>query len=315
MIDVDFMASKTTSKRTVQRKSGPYKKAPRKRKSLTRRGFQANLPQLAREELARLRMPGLSIPNRTWFNWSGRHWSKLASMGMMVFALTGLLWVHMDYRWFVYADSVEFTNLSYLTVDELYPATELEGWSVFWVLPEQVREQLLAHPYVADVDVRVRLPNKVTIEVDEERPTAIWMTDIGPMWVLPDGSALKVRTAPDQPIEAQLLDEDGRRLPTIVDVQQAAVSVRAKDLAMDPDVLESALVLMEELPELDIVRYNKGIGLNFALPNSDYWIYWGDGLDLESKLENLTLSRELLDSGQLVGQIVDVRFRDHPIIR
>lgn len=233
----------------------------------------------------------------------------------MVLALTGVLWVHMDYRWFVYADTVEFENLSYLTEAELYPATELEGWSIFWVKPGQVRKLLLAHPYVADVDVNVRLPNNVTIDVVEERPTAIWMTDVGPMWVLPDGSALAVRTEPDQPLEAQLLDEDGRMLPTIVDVQQAAVSVRAKHLAVDQDVLESALALMKEMPELDSVRYNKGVGLNFALPNSDYWIYWGDGLDLESKRENLTLSRELLDSGQLAGQIVDVRFRDHPIIR
>jgi hypothetical protein len=234
---------------------------------------------------------------------------------LMAFALTTVLWAHMDLRWFVYADSVEFENLSYLTAEELYPATELEGWSIFWVLPEQVSELLLAHPYVADVDVRVRLPNKVTIDVAEEKPTAIWMTDAGPMWVLSDGSALEVRTVPDQPIETQLLDEDGRMLPTIVDVQQAAVSVRAKHLAVDLDVLDSALVLMEEMPELESVRYNKGIGLNFALPDTDYWIYWGDGLDLEGKLENLTLSRELLDSGELAGQIVDVRFREHPIIR
>jgi len=310
------MASKTKSRRTAQRKANPYRKAPRKRKSLKRRrGFQSNLPQLAMEELGKLQMPRLGKPKLTWLNWSGLHWSKFVSMVLIAFALTAILWVYLDYRWFVYADSVEFENLSYLTAEELYPATELEGLSVFWISPEQVSEVLQVHPYVADVDVRVDLPNKVTIDVAEEKPTAIWITDVGPMWVLSDGTALEVRTAPDRPIETQLLDEDGRLLPTIVDVQQAAVSVRSKHLAVDLDVLDSALTLMEEIPELESVRYNKGIGLNFALPGTDYWIYWGDGLDLESKLENLALSRKLLDSGELEGQIVDVRFKDHPIIR
>jgi hypothetical protein len=267
------------------------------------------------EELGKLKMPRLEMPKLTWLVWSGRHWSKFVSTMLMALALSGVLWMHWDYRWFVYADSVEFDGLSYLTAEELYPATELEGLSIFWVLPEQVSEYLLAHPYVASVDVRVRLPNRVTIDVAEEQPTAVWMTDTGPMWVLSDGSALEIRPEPDQPIEAQLLNEDGRLLPTIIDIQRAAISVRDKHLAMDPAVLESALILMEEMPELERVRYNKGIGLNFALPNSNYWIYWGDGLDLQDKLENLALTRALLDSGELDGQIVDLRFREHPIVR
>ncbi len=310
------MASKTSSKRTAQRKAGPYRKAPHQRRSLRRRrGFQSNLPQLMTEELGKLKMPRLEMPKLTWLTWSGRHWSKFVSMMLMALVLAGVLWINMDYRWFVYADTVEFENLSYLTAEELYTATELEGLSIFWVLPEQVSEYLLAHPYVANVGIRVRLPDRITIDVDEEQPAAVWMTGAGPMWVLSDGSALEIRTEPGQPIEAQLLDEDGRLLPTIVDTQMAAVSVRSKHLAMDRDVLESALVLMEEMPELERVRYNKGIGLNFALPDTDYWIYWGDGQDLESKLENLTLTGQLLDSGELSGQIVDVRFRGHPIVR
>ena len=310
------MTSKTTSRRTAQRKADPYRKAPRKRKSLKRRrAFHSNLPQLAREELVKLRMPHFSRPRRSWFNWSGRHGSKLVSVLLMVLAVAGVLWVHMDYHWFVYADTVDFEHLSYLTPEELYPAAELEGMSVFWIVPDEVGEQIAAHPYVADVDVRVSLPNRVTIDVAEQKPIAVWMTADGPLWVLSDGSALEVRTASDRPLEAQLLDEDGQMLPTIVDIQQAAVSVKAKHLALDPDVLDSALALMSEMPGLTSVRYNQGVGLNFALPNTDYWVYWGDGHDLSQKLENLALSRRLLDSGEYDGQIVDVRYKDHPIIR
>ena len=68
------------------------------------------------------------------------------------------------------------------------------------------------------------------------------------------------------------------------------------------------------MPGLESVRYNQGVGLNFALPAGDYWVYWGDGRDLETKMENLALSLNLLESGERSGQVVDVRFIEHPII-
>lgn len=266
------------------------------------------------ERLSTLRLPPLSAPSVDWLHWTGWHWSKIAGFAVACLALAGIFWLHMDTHWFVYADTVAFEEISYLTPEELYPADELEGWSIFWLRPEKIRQQIVAHPYVADADVRIHLPNRVEIGVSEERPSAIWMTDTGPMWVLENGSALATRGTPNQPIEAQLLDDEGRPLPTIVDVQRGAVSVKTEHLAIDPDVLESALTLIEEMPGLESVRYNQGVGLNFALPTGDYWVYWGDGRDLETKMENLALSLNLLESGERSGQVVDVRFIEHPII-
>lgn len=250
-----------------------------------------------------------------WLQWSGWHWSKATGLLVACLALVGIVWVHSDYHWFVYADTVAFERLSYLTPEELFPAEQLEGWSIFWIEPEQIREEVLANPYVAEADVSVHLPNQVTIEVAEAEPTAIWVTEAGPMWVLADGSALEIRTSPDRPIETQLLDAAGQPLPTIVDVQRGASSVRSTHLAVDPAVLKSALTLIEKLPGLSSVRYNQGVGMNFALPGTDYWVYWGNGSNLARKLENLDLSLGLLESGEISGQVVDVRFVEHPIIR
>ena len=312
------MARSTATRRPPPKQKKPYRKAPRRRQSKQRqRRFASLLPssQQAVERLSTLRLPPLSAPSIDWLHWSGWYWSKIAGLAVACLALAGILWLHMDTHWFVYADTVEFESISYLTPEELYPAEELEGWSIFWLKPETIREQIVDHPYVADAGVRIHLPNRVAIDVTEEKPTAIWMTDSGPMWVLADGSALAIRTSPNQPIEMQLLDDDGRPLPTIVDVQRGAVSVQAEHLAVDPDVLESALALMAEMPGLESVRYNQGVGLNFALPDGDYWVYWGDGRDLETKMENLALSLGLLESGERSGQVIDVRFVEHPIIR
>lgn len=311
------MARRTAARRSKANQRRPYRKAPRQRRRAKRRRFQSLLPtsQQAVERLSALRLPPLSAPSIDWLHWSGWYWNKVVGFAVTCLALAGIFWLHMDTHWFVYADTVEFEAISYLTPEELYPEAELEGWSVFWLRSEKIRELIVAHPYVSDADVRIHLPNRVEIDVHEEQPSAIWMTDTGPMWVLDDGAALEIRTSPNQPIEAQLLDAEGEPLPTIVDVQRGAVSVQTEHLAVDTNVLESALTLIAEMSGLESVRYNHGIGLNFALPGTDYWVYWGDGRGLETKMENLALILSLLESGEAAGQVLDVRYVDHPIIR
>jgi cell division protein FtsQ len=105
-------------------------------------------------------------------------------------------------------------------------------------------------------------------------------------------------------------------LPQIIDSLQEAHVIGAGPPAIDPQVLTSALALVEAMPELDgIVRYTESIGLNFPLPDPAVWVYWGDGFDMESKLENLAVSRDLIRNAEEPAQILDVRFVDRPYIR
>jgi hypothetical protein len=56
------------------------------------------------------------------------------------------------------------------------------------------------------------------------------------------------------------------------------------------------------------------VGLNFPLPEPAVWVYWGDGFDLENKLENLTVARDMLRKDEEPAQIVDVRIIDRPYV-
>jgi hypothetical protein len=85
---------------------------------------------------------------------------------------------------------------------------------------------------------------------------------------------------------------------------------------MDPQVLKSALTLMVAMPELGgTVRYNESVGLNFPLPEPAVWVYWGDGFELEAKMDNLAVAREMLRNAEEAAQIVDVRLIDRPYVR
>ncbi|MEZ4610183.1 MAG: hypothetical protein R2838_08050 [Caldilineaceae bacterium] len=58
-----------------------------------------------------------------------------------------------------------------------------------------------------------------------------------------------------------------------------------------------------------------GIGLNFGLPDSPYWIYWGDGAEMDDKLVRLAMAQRMLEDGELSGQVIDLRFRDRLVVR
>ena len=244
---------------------------------------------------------------------SGWHWSKLASGLLLIAAAAGIFWLHWDARWFVTPDTVAFDNTGYLDKGELYPTLEVEDWSIFWLQPDVLRDQALTHPYVTDAEVRIALPNQVRIEIEEAAPTALWVTQEGTFWLLEDGSALAMRIRPGLGAESALLDADGRALPEIVDVNRDAQTPGRS--AIDPEVMRSALALLETFPDLAQIRYNRGAGLNFALPDNGLYVYWGDGYDKETKLKNLAAAQQLLRSGESAGTIIDVRYPERPFIQ
>ncbi len=71
---------------------------------------------------------------------------------------------------------------------------------------------------------------------------------------------------------------------------------------------------MSRLPGVAPLRYNQQVGLNFRLPDKPYWVYWGDGADVERKLENLAAGEALLTEGAVEGQVIDVRY-ERPYVK
>jgi cell division protein FtsQ len=261
---------------------------------------------------ARLNLPArlASVPAIDLAIGSGWQRSKLASGAIATLALALMVFIHVQDIWFVYHEDVAFSPLRYLDRESLYQTAGVEGWNVFWLEPEEVRARLLAQPFVADALVRLALPGRVEIEVLERSPVAVWVTGQGDFWLTQGGAALPVRAGGPSP----------GHLPHIVDSLMDARSVEgsgdAHAPAMDPTVLESALALVQTMPELrDQVRYNRGIGLNFPMPGNTGWVYWGDGTEIETKLTNLAAARKVMAEDEPSAQIIDVRFANRPYVR
>ena len=232
--------------------------------------------------------------------------SRLLWIVLVVLVMAGGLtaWVALDERWYVYHEDVHFNGLGYLGAEELWSATAIDGWQIFWVDGEAVRQRLLENPYVADAQVHIAAPlTKVTVDITEVRPVALWETDAGIRWLRDDGLALEPR-GQTPPGLLQIYDPPA----------EATLPGAEPGAAIDPAVLASAQALANRLPGVTPLRYNALVGLNFRLPDQPYWVYWGDGEDVEKKLANLAAAETLLKSGEAEGAVIDVRF-ERPYIK
>lgn len=296
--------------RSSSQAGGATRRARRKR-GMTRRmrrfeGVLAQMPVVQinwADTLRGVQAPDAMLPT-PW------HFSKALSLLLLLAALASISALHMQDPWFVYEEDVQFTDLVRLDRTELYPLLNVEGLNIFWVDPRGLRRTLSEQSWVDDARIDVSLPAGVTVHVQETQPVAVWQTNSGVYWVAQNGFARPV--AED---EEALVKAAG--LPMIVDSLQEARVVRAEGpLTMDPNILDSALALMQALPELDgAVRYNRSVGLNFPLSDPSVWVYWGDGFDLDLKLGNFDVLRNLVRKGEDPAQILDVRFVKRPYIR
>lgn len=237
-----------------------------------------------------------------------RQWLPRLSVSLVVGVLLLMLvvgaavYIHVDERWYVYRENVQITGLTYLEAEAIYAASEIESWHILWLRPATIRQRLLMMPFVQDATVRIALPGQVSLHIVEAEPVALWQTNEGPLWIMPDGRARPVS------------DERFSELPNLIDPQRSAQDVTHPDeLFLHPAVLQSAQALWQRLPDLEQLRFNAEIGLNFNLPGTQVWVYWGDGNNFATKLANLEAAQQLITTGEAFPSRIDLRF-DRPYL-
>ena len=207
----------------------------------------------------RLELPGFS----------GFRLAKIISLALLVGVITLFTWFADNDSFFVYQENVDFSGTTVLDAQELYPLTDVEAWSILWLEPSLIRQQVLKHPYVADASVAIQWPARVSVAIVEVTPIAIWSTEGADYWLLADGRALPVRAEGITPTLR------------LVDPQREA-RVPGRTDRVSPELLAAAFHLQEKLG-LDEFWYNSSTGLNFSLPATKTWVYWGDGSEFEAK--------------------------------
>lgn len=221
----------------------------------------------------------------------------LLALALLLALAVAIAYLHNDARWFVYRESVQINGLTYLNAEEIYAASGVDSWHALWLRAPVIRERLRALPFVEDAHVSISFPNKVTLDIVEAQPVALWVTNDQTYWLMPDGAAL--------PMSNEQFDQ----LPPLIDPQGDARLVgNAGRLALNPLVLGAARALWQRLPEIGQLRFNHDYGLNFQLPGTLTWVYWGDGANVDSKFAQLEAIKQLIAAGETRAQIIDLRY-------
>lgn len=222
--------------------------------------------------------------------------SRLAAALLLLFAAWVIYAVFNSSNFYVYGINVQ-GNVR-VTDEEVYSISGLEGLSVFWVNPAAVARQVETLSHVKSADVKVRLPARVTITLQERTPVILWQTGDAQWWVDTEGVIL--------PPRADLSD-----VLTIIDADAQPLSSGER---LDPAIIQTAQSLRQLLPELPEMNYSRTTGISFT--TGEGWpVYLGDGQDMDAKLTILVNLRKDLMARGITPEFVDVRFIERPFYR
>ncbi len=222
--------------------------------------------------------------------------SRLVAALLLAFAVWVIYAIFNSSNFYVYG--IEVQGNTTVTTEEVYSTSGLEGLSVFWVDPAAVARRVETLSNVRLAHVKVRLPARVIITVEERTPVILWQTGDARWWVDAEGVIFPPRA-------------DLSNALTIIDTDAQPVSPGE---ALDPSIIETAQSLRRLLPELPVMNYSRATGISFT--TGEGWpVYLGDGHDMDAKLTILVNLRKDLMARGVTPKFIDVRFVERPFYK
>jgi cell division protein FtsQ len=224
----------------------------------------------------------------------------------------------------------EVQGIQRLTFSDIEAVLGLQGTKIIEFNAAQAKEKLAAaFPELQDIQVRVGLPAKVTIQVNERTPVVSWNTADGSYWIDAEGTILPPRGEVETlvqvstnglpallnpaPLEAAAADSDAaRQIPVTAGV--SPVTVWGQNI--DPKIIASLLDLQARIPPESSLVYDTINGLGWKDPRGwDVFI----GKDLSNFEEKMNMYEYIIVhlelQGKLPTQMVSVEYVNAPFYK
>ena len=255
--------------------------------------------------IGRLRVDSATVRGSGWIS------VKLISL-LAIGLIIGIFYVLLSFdNFYIYKAQVSGTTL--YSSEEIYDATGTKGLNVFWVKPKAVAQNIVDNlPYVIKAQVRVSLPDRLSIDVVERQPKFLWETASGVAWVDEKGLALPPHG------EKSLLS-----VVKLVDLQHMALGVVSQNeperigsggipvVEMDRNILDALTTLQNSFLAVKTYYLDPQNGLNFYTPDGINVILGNTG-DWQHKVDLLKAIQSKLQKRP--GQI-DLRVAERPVVR
>jgi hypothetical protein len=172
----------------------------------------------------------------------------------------------------------QVAGLQLLTPEEVNAALEISGEPAFLLIPSELeRRLLLAFPELVAADVKISLPNTVSVQVVERRPIIRWEQGDGYTWVSDDGVAF--RPHGDAPGLISVIASDPPPMEGVAPPESLAPTP-----FLSPEFVQTLKGLAGHVPPGESIRYDADFGFGWHDPRG-WTVYFGTtSRDVELKM-------------------------------
>jgi len=263
---------------------------------------------------AEVQLPAVPFVRPSW-----RWLSAMTVVGLLV--LLGMMWSHPAFM----VQTIEVQGLQRLDAREVHLVLGLGNTPIFTIDPALMeRDLLLAFPEFAMVKVRIGLPNRVLIRVEERQPVLGWRNEQGLVLIDAQGVSFPARGLVTDAGEDTA--DSGRRLP-VIDAPNLVMAVEGEadpDQTLNPyvgrqlltaDQVTAILTVSLKAPVNAVIVYSPDHGIGWQDP-AGWVVYFGtDGGDIHAKLEMYAVIVLDLSARNIRPGFISVEFLHAPYYR
>jgi cell division protein FtsQ len=248
---------------------------------------------------AEMRLPALPSVRLGWRLASA---ALVAALGFLIYTV----WNAPTYR----VLAAEVQGLERLTADEINAGADVSTRPIFLIEPEKIRQQLQsAFPELASVSVKVVLPARVLVTVEERLPVLVWERDEETVWVDVEGVAFPPRGEPAPPVVVEAHDD-----PPGLPAEDPDAENTDPAYFLPPDLVDAILAMGEQVPEDTALVYNRDHGLGWE--EHGWEVYFGDQVeDMEIKLRIYKAIVKQLKKDHVKPEFISVEYVHAPYYR
>jgi hypothetical protein len=253
-------------------------------------------------------------------------WRALS--GLLVAGLIALIFFALNSEQFKVEKPV-IEGATRVSVNDIEAVLKFNGRSVFTIDPFAARIELeKSFPELQQVSVLVGFPNQVSVSFSERTPVLAWKVKDQTLWIDAQGTIFNARgTAPKELLTITSTDNPPQKVvapppdatldvsgtPTATPDNSAKAA--PQPVLMDPQIMDSALLLSGHMPKNTNLVYSEKEGLGWH--DSRGWdVYFGKTLDdLEMKISMYQAIIDQLNQKGITPSYVNLEFLNAPYYR
>jgi cell division protein FtsQ len=222
-------------------------------------------------------------------------------------------------------NTIDTAGLKRLTATDLNTVMGTYGKSIFTLNPNQIEKILhQAFPELSKISVRINLPAKVKVVVNEREPVISWTEDNTEAWVDVEGVSFPPRGTPAN----TLVRVEGYGTPPST---QASVQAQAETglpvspttfatpgiptIQLPADLVSAILALSAKMPADTVLVYDSEHGLGWNDPNGWEVFFGAEDADMEMKLSVYQTLVDRLKSEGIQPALISVEYVHAPYYR